>query len=423
MQMNDGVRAGLHYIEQNLKTTIAAAELADIAGYSVWHFGRLFAQETGMTVAYYILKRRLDSALSEIAEGRKAASIVLEYGFDTYAGFYKAFVRLYGCSPKKYLSLLNESGGNAMNLRDIMKHWEIDQDLPINDVYIMDGTKVADNVWMLGDEFVLKTGERSGLLKDLRLRQALAGQGFSAGAPVLTKRGEVYLDGEDVYVLMRKVPGAPLDKADRFGEKRREFGYKCGASIAKLHRALADVEADIMPEEANLFEQVMGWALPEVKKQRIAGLTDAFFDDYEARFGALYEKLPKQLVHRDPNPSNILFSGGEVAGFIDFDLSERNVRLWDVCYCATGILCEWRGVQGIDEKWLDILPGIVSGYGSINPLTAEEKEAVFYVICAIEMICVAYFCAQEGGGFEELAKTNREMLSFIAKNKARIMQK
>jgi len=35
-----------------------------------------------------------------------------------------------------------------------------------------------------------------------------------------------------------------------------------------------------------------------------------------------------------------LFDGGEVSGFIDFDLSEINVRLWDVCYCATGILSE-----------------------------------------------------------------------------------
>lgn len=59
----------------------------------------------GSSVSRYILKRRLDNALSEIADGGKAINVVLEYGFDTYAGFYKAFTKMYGCSPIKYLSI------------------------------------------------------------------------------------------------------------------------------------------------------------------------------------------------------------------------------------------------------------------------------------------------------------------------------
>jgi len=83
------------------------------------------------------------------------------------------------------------------------------------------------------------------------------------------------------------------------------------------------------------------------------GLPDSYFDDYITTFGELFDKLPKQLIHRDPNPSNILFDGGEVTGFIDFDLSHRNIRLLDPCYCATGILSEWRDVEKISptEIW------------------------------------------------------------------------
>jgi len=62
----------------------------------------------GSSIAEYILKCRLDHALAEIACSRKAIDVVLEYGFDTYAGFYKAFVKMYGCSPKKYLSIYQE---------------------------------------------------------------------------------------------------------------------------------------------------------------------------------------------------------------------------------------------------------------------------------------------------------------------------
>jgi len=145
------------------------------------------------------------------------------------------------------------------------------------------------------------------------------------------------------------------------------------------------------------------------------GLPEKFFEDYTENFGAVFEKLPKQLIHRDPNPSNILFDGTEVSGFIDFDLSEKNTRLWDACYCSTGILCEWKDVENIREKWPLILEGILHGYNSINPLTQEEKKAVFYVLCSIQMICVAYFDSADE--LQELAKINREMLQFIAESK------
>ncbi|HBD63053.1 MAG TPA: hypothetical protein DC038_01325 [Clostridiales bacterium] len=224
-----------------------------------------------------------------------------------------------------------------------------------------------------------------------------------------------------MVVLTRGIKGNPLSKSDRFGESRREFGNKYGESIARLHRALTVIESEIQPYEQNLYTHVTGWALLEVRKQNIQfnmGLPDTFFEDYINNFSILFDKLPKQLIHRDPNPSNILFDGGEVTGFIDFDLSERNVRLWDPCYCATGILSEWRGIDDIYEKWLDVLEGILHGYDNVNPLTFEEKQAVFYIICSIQMICVAYF---EGvTEYKELAKTSREMLKSIWKNEMHI---
>lgn len=65
--------------------------------------------------------------------------------------------------------------------------------------------------------------------------------------------------------------------------------------------------------------------------------------------------MPHNIIHRDANPSNILFSNGEVSGFIDFEISEKNIRLFDPCYCATGILSEAEGVEGNFEKWPELL--------------------------------------------------------------------
>jgi len=79
MQNADIIRASIVYIEQNLKTDITPEELARMAGYSVWHYQRLFAQATGVPLAAYINRRRLDSALAEISAGRKAIDAAMEY--------------------------------------------------------------------------------------------------------------------------------------------------------------------------------------------------------------------------------------------------------------------------------------------------------------------------------------------------------
>jgi len=420
----------IKYIDKNLKTQITAEELADMAGYSLWHFCRMFAQETGMPVMAYITKRRIDNALMEIANGRKGADVALEYGFDTYAGFYKCFTRMYGCSPRKYLSLYGgyrqkQSGGfNTMEqheLRKVLTNWDIPQNLPLGDIWILDGAAASGNVWKVGENYVLKFGPRDKMLNNMRIVKALAAQGFTAAHILTTKTGEEYIDGDNIFILFHSLPGEPLSKEQRFGESRYDYGYKYGQGIAKLHLALQELEPAIMPDEVNLYKNVTEWALPDMQKQNqqwSLALPEDFFEEYTREFGSIFDKLPKQLIHRDVHPSNILFHNSEISGFIDFDLSERNIRLWDPCYCATGLLCEWRDVEDIQKKWPLVLTGVLSGYGSIAPLTPEEKRAVYYVLCSIEMVVTAYTAGIEE--FQELAKTNREMLQYIAKNKAMV---
>lgn len=429
MQNADIIRTGIVYIEQNLKTDITPEELANMAGYSVWHYQRMFAQVTGVPLAAYINRLRLDRVLTETSAGRKAIDAAMEYGFESYAGFYKAFLRMYGCSPKKYLSLYGTHQSitevltmlTEKELRGVLKNWDIPQDMPISDVRIVDGTKTANNIWQVGKEYVLKTGDRASLLRNARIAKAMAANGLAAAVPVPTITGSDITEDQSSFVLIRKVKGEPLSKAERFGANRADFGFKYGQSIAGLHNALKSVEEDIKPFEQNLFAHVTEWALPKVQKQNIQwnmGIPDSFFEEYTQNFGALFEKLPKQLIHRDLNPCNILFSGGDVSGFADFELSERNVRLWDPCYCATGILSEQHDVENAYDKFPEILESVLRGYDSAAHLTAEEKEAVYYVICSIQMICAAYF--ESVTEYKDLAKTNREMLLYIIGQKDRI---
>ena len=43
------IQKAVDYIEDNLKTDLATAELARLAGYSEYHFSRVFKQHTGQT--------------------------------------------------------------------------------------------------------------------------------------------------------------------------------------------------------------------------------------------------------------------------------------------------------------------------------------------------------------------------------------
>jgi hypothetical protein len=52
-------------------------------------------------------------------------------------------------------------------------------------------------------------------------------------------------------------------------------------------------------------------------------------------------------------------------------------------------------------------------------LTDEEKQAIFYVICSIQMIFSAWFDGNEEWAW--MSKINREMFVYIIKNKKQIM--
>lgn len=136
-------------------------------------------------------------------------------------------------------------------------------------------------------------------------------------------------------------------------------------------------------------------------------------NDYKETFGAIYDKLPKQMIHRDINPSNMIFDNGVFKGFLDFDLSEYNVRIFDICYSATSILSESYSKDVSLSEWRKILNAVIDGYESITPLTSLEKSAIKYVIYSIQIICINYFSKFDK--YEELAKINIDILNHMLK--------
>lgn len=82
------------------------------------------------------------------------------------------------------------------------------------------------------------------------------------------------------------------------------------------------------------------------------------YDDIVQNLEKVYNKLPVQLIHRDVHLDNFLFDKGKFAGYIDFDLSQRNIIIFDLCYFMLGLLSEEEILDITEEQWFEILKTI-----------------------------------------------------------------
>ena len=96
------VQSVLDEIDRRIAEPIRADELARAAGYSTYHFCRVFMALTGTPVMACVTRRKLAHALYDLSRGGKVIDAAMAYGFETHAGFTKAFKKCYGCPPSLY---------------------------------------------------------------------------------------------------------------------------------------------------------------------------------------------------------------------------------------------------------------------------------------------------------------------------------
>lgn len=93
----------MDYINQNYAKKIALDEIAEVAGYSKYHFARLFKDITGFTIVEHINAKRCGEAKKLLIKTDKPVSqICYECGFESCSYFSKTFKKLYGCMPSQY---------------------------------------------------------------------------------------------------------------------------------------------------------------------------------------------------------------------------------------------------------------------------------------------------------------------------------
>ena len=101
MDWIDRLNSALDYIEDNLTDHLDIRDIAEVANTSHFHFQRMFAVITDLTVAEYIRRRRLTLAAKEIQQGKKILETAVKYCYESQASFTRAFSKLHGFTPAK----------------------------------------------------------------------------------------------------------------------------------------------------------------------------------------------------------------------------------------------------------------------------------------------------------------------------------
>lgn len=264
--------------------------------------------------------------------------------------------------------------------------------------------------------YILKEkGSIKQLMAETNVLNQLAQKGIRKQRLLKTRGNESYILQDDKYYCMYEYVEGNVVEVKRV-ENLKVLSSTIGSEVAKLHQALCSINHVDEFVERNLYNVIYDWATPilksseQVHPERIQTMYQLQKDFKDA-----ITLLPMQLIHRDMHLSNLIFKGEEFQGFIDFELMEVNVKIFDLCYCFTSILSELFSDEQLRSNWLYIVRNIFKGYHKQNPLTEEEIQAIWYVMLGIQAIFITYFVQST-----ELLKLNEEMFFWILSNKEAI---
>lgn len=112
-----------------------------------------------------------------------------------------------------------------------------------------------------------------------------------------------------------------------------------------------------------------------IKSPETRRLIHYYMVQYKDRVLPNLHKLPKQIIHGDANPMNVLVQNNAVSGFIDFGDMSYNYRIFDLAIALAYLLME-------QEDPLLIAKHFISAYHNKNELHPKEIDVLYYLIAA-----------------------------------------
>lgn len=313
-------------------------------------------------------------------------------------------------SSIRRIIIKQRKGYEAMNNRilQIIKEWDLEE---------KEVKQIYDSAWEIGEYVVLKIYKDVNMLqRNIKMLTILENMGIPVGGIIPTKNDKNYAkDDEYYYILTRKLRGNNITDI----HKNMVIASEMGSVLAKLHKAFRECETQDKFWNISLLKEMKGWVRDVFVKNDWKYIEEDNFNNTVKGLEKLYDELPVQLIHRDVHLGNFLFDNGNFSGYIDFDLSQRNIRIFDLCYFVLGLLSEEEIPDIAKEWWFEILRCFFAGYDSECELLAEEKMEVPYVMESIELLFAAWFMDQND---MKCAEDAMEIYRFVKKHKEKILK-
>ena len=275
--------------------------------------------------------------------------------------------------------------------------------------------QIYDTTWQVGDDYVLKVYQSFSMLeRNLEILQLLDNMDIPVSKAIATTNNEQYVSFNNCFCfLSRRLPGSNIV---RIGNDSK-IATIMGEIIADLHMAFKKCEDVDVFWDNSLLDEMNGWVKSNFEANDWKFISKEEYEKTISQLAMVYDNLPVQLIHRDVHFGNFLFSDGKFSGYIDFDLSQRNIRIFDLCYFLLGLLSEKEKFEITDELWFEFVKKVFAGYGRKMKLTEAEKKAVPYVMECIELLFVSYF---ESINDIRCAEDAYRIFAFVKKQENRI---
>lgn len=105
------------YIDGNIKEDMTLETLAGVAGFSQYHFHRIFAAMTGETLFSFIWRLKLERAAAMLCSkgSLTVTDIAEEFGFSSPAVFSRMFRKRFDCSPSMFRNRNRSQENNSLS--------------------------------------------------------------------------------------------------------------------------------------------------------------------------------------------------------------------------------------------------------------------------------------------------------------------
>ena len=265
----------------------------------------------------------------------------------------------------------------------IIKKWNIE---------VCKAVQIYDTAWQIGDKYILKIYNDVNMLeRNIKILSILGDMNIPIGRLIFTSENTTFAkDDQYYYIFSEKLNGSHIVSLQQI----QDIGVEMGRIIAKLHMAFKECENLEEFWNNSLLEEMQGWIRNTFYENDWKYIEEKKFEETVEQLALLYDNLPIQLIHRDVHLGNFLFDEGKFSGYIDFDLSQRNIRIFDLCYFLLGLLSEEEEIDITNEEWFEIVRDVFDGYNQKTPLLADELKAIPYVMKSIELLFAAWFLGQ-----------------------------